>query len=1812
LDDKPTGRPENAHRDPRLEKAEGETVRDERVLNPSESAYESAVQGALEQFRSSPLFKHDTENNRYDKLLEQAFKPDTSIYGNVKEEGEKKTTLKEQQTRQFRGSIIQEIVTDLKRYAEMTDEKEPWWQESIPFLMGLVFKVEVSDGAQFPEWLLNNPDGKANNPGIWQRTTLDDSGAEPPDEDFKKVTTFNVKVCSFEEQPPQFDQVRQYADANTIAVAWDLNWPHAEKISALQEEAQKEPEQHLLHYRVERRALDSKEADVVNTISPVKILHREKSVLTALKPRFQVVDHFSHETLADQAALPVTGLRYLYNITPVDFAGGTGRPLTLIATRYPNTPPLVPVDAKLVVTYELAPPPSEMEKEIKGTESSKKENELVPVLLSPKQQVEVFWTEPQVAAMNSPAISKYELIFRRSDTMPIGSYGLDSSSQGPRTKSLPASNARPLPGDIVAPLEVFGPRTARQANISVDTLIKKNIYPSKTIRKDEDSGGEETLWVWRPESWRIFIRTVSINEIPSAIVPVQISLQARSIGEESEKTTEREPEERQPAELEWLPKRIDLPFLPPEDEGAVTGNAFFPMPMIPVEEEGEAFRLDDAFRFKRGEKTIRHQRHPAGFRCIRFQWNQGPSQKKAYPLDMNAGYKLLQLDIDTHTTETFKNENLLAQALRPIQDVQMTEADDLWLTPDNTLSPSQWEAWYPSNILRRPGVNEANPAESDTALKPWYSWRESILVWPEFPEDIESKERAESGGGAVLHPFLQGIVEALEDNPLDIAELETYTVDVQALPATLPTTAINFFENLTDAKTDPYGWSALQRMGLSVTFSLRKKSTSVGFSEEDNQLVTEQKMLNAVYGVFEGYSDSLWIEVTSVVTKTNPDDEHPNSIPDQLEFALNSKEINIEFTVTAGSAEKQWNLKGNNDKEYLIRRNDNRLIVYQKVPFGGKEHEHVHVELLFQPGKAVHLEEGDVDNPDNPNGLLALMQLSLRPTIKQVLRYAKMKIIGPAGAEAQIVFTGKNKKHIDLVLQSFPSDNSSSGGQSRSQFTVEPKKENIYRFTIPLNGETTILLRGGKEDIDLLFEEIKEGEDREKEEFLQLWFALKLTLPSDIAGVSDKLREEYFEINGYVKVTSLLDADRTLILGVLKGGRDKSLMSLTSTAVTSVKVEVTDNEWASYFTVPKVIDEYFALENNGTYNRWSDFGKYLTALNSKESKEEKIKIPTFEDGKGSKDQKELLAELKPAFLIWSQRFFDAGGQVDKDTLQTGEGPWLATAYPRSGTPAYVTPDAQGRLTYDHLIQDRWAHNYRYYIKPYGRYDLLWRSFEESSLLWTDEQRQDFRQQRDKTETAGLDYESAALDVVLDRTYPIDKPLVISSRRLDFIRKGENKDEEGGGEKKDKARAKQPGTTWEVIIAKHWEQSLIERNQTLVRQLSFRQIAFTLVRRFAYQKQHFEVFKEYFNSYRKDGEWKIDNHKASYNLIVDTPSKLPEKPESVDLETVEEEGNEPLKESLALPKRLGRFQQGALVVQMEGLPYYYEHKMILVAQTTTGVSPRNTITQRDFEYQSPLPLVITPHSVNPVRSVPAVEAYWKKEGQELKMEVTLRLARYWDCLPESAQLHWPDEDANVSLKPANGAMKTSALPDLDVVYQIVETFSGNVEVQEEIFFDQEAGKFKRLRLGRRFKENLNITTNSLPEEDKTSHLTLQFTLQAADGTTFEPATITSEPLSVTSVEIPVELANEISFNPVDQRITCTEFLTGNQPKELMNLFVGSDDEENDQKIIQNLLNKNVNTMRGRTLEVRARRGAATPVSEAFQAIDVMSSQIDGEG
>ncbi|HEY9660886.1 MAG TPA: hypothetical protein V6C65_20725, partial [Allocoleopsis sp.] len=503
---------------------------------------------------------------------------------------------------------------------------------------------------------------------------------------------------------------------------------------------------------------------------------------------------------------------------------------------------------------------------------------------------------------------------------------------------------------------------------------------------------------------------------------------------------------------------------------------------------------------------------------------------------------------------------------------------------------------------------------------------------------------------------------------------------------------------------------------------------------------------------------------------------------------------------------------------------------------------------------------------------------------------------------------------------------------------------------------------------------------------------------------------------------------------------------------------VTDDR-STYFQTPNTLADQLSngfqqylkyLNDPGSVNpkaiefrqgrEWFKLKRYIESLNSNDANDPKITIPT---------DKERIEAILPDFLLWSQRFFDIGGDVAETSneqkqegifAQTQDGIWLATAYPRAGSPAYATPDANGRLTYDHLLEDKWAHNYRFYMQPIGRYDLLWSSLQQSPNLIP--------------KVAGIlaealptvmpEPDQAALDIVLDRTQPVDMPVVLNSSRLDAL--------------SEPGRPMPPGSTWEVIVAQHPEQSLMERNQTLARQLSFRQIAFTLLRRFADPDQITlldKVVKQFNHPHGLE-------LKPVQNQFPALPA-APAQPDHLELSGTLTENDAA---TIDLPLRLRNFQQGALVLQWQALPFFYEHQLMLIAQTSSQVSRVNQVIQRDFEYLSPSPFAIVE-----ARDWEPTVAGVRLPARRLR-QIEIPLQRLWDSLPASAQAQWAAEapDAETS---SDRPRKLSSLPDLGVVYQIIETYSGNVEVQAEIGLERQGeketltGQFVRKQLGRRF-------------------------------------------------------------------------------------------------------------------------------------------------
>ncbi|MEL4897672.1 hypothetical protein [Crocosphaera sp. Alani8] len=1658
------------------------SIEDDRVNNPSQNNYEEAVKGAFEQFRSSPYFKLD-QKNEYDRALKSAFETETSIY--QREDQSPEEITESQQIIQFRGTIIQDLIVDFKEYVEAqengdSDKANEIVKKSVAFQMGLVFRIDApeenNDDSWIPNWLKTVVVDEDKIPKLQQRSAPRQTEPDPEQEGVE-IRTFNISDTNFNQNLPQFEQVNQFADANTIAIAWELDWSTPLQNEDKLTPAQRDPDHHLLHYRVRRVAIDainSGDREVNYTVKPCQVLHRQEGgLLQALLPRFKVVDHFNQETLEEQANIPSTGLTYYYEITPVDMAGNISpNPLTVFATRYPNEPPQVPTDAEFIFEYELE------QEDLTATEILNQNQ--IPQVLKPKH-VLLEWTVPKPLkeGPNVP-VGRYLLIFRPDQTLPIGSYGVDQQTKGDRQQLLPTSNARKLANDVVIEIkrseidsvqlisDTGGFKQGYRFQISMDDnnqskLIEKKIFPAD---------GK-----WQPQSWRIFLQAEafqanedpdnedpdnedpdsenpsSINAPRSALAPVRLLLRAKPPQAETPQNDETKIpiiEEKRPSTLEWLIKPILLPFLPPEDlkdeRGNVVDNsepdadrlAHVPMAQFNKNEDTDNI---DRFRFKGNLENIQYQRHPNKLRCLRFIWNQAPSNLENYPLNLHAGFEILELDIDAHTTKTFNKEKELAKVLRSIQEVKLINSNETLFTPGDTLNHNQWEAWYPSTLCR---LQLEQPEGNETPLGAWYSWRESYLDWPQWQE-LESQSEGILTRPTVFHPCLQEIINILE---------EDYIVDVQTSP---PIQANNVQDLLLNsaATSDPYGWGILQKLGLSMTLSLRVPLKG--------DLISGSDLLEA-----------------------------------------------IQKSIASGT-----------QREYKI---------FDK---------YLHVELLFRADKKNALTEKNAED----SSLLGFVQISLRPIPTQYLQYKKLTIDGKAGTTINLIFP-KDEDDNSTIISLIDQSDTSSG-----QVEIDVKSQAVQKtINLPINGIANILLRLEK-DLDI----------GTADQNIKVVIPLKETINGFTQNEFFQQSQKTLILRKNLTNSSDNDGFRKQFAEVLKeSGNDEKIAELE----VDIQNFAPTNFLSTYFTFsPDQLQESFNEKPSQNQpkplaTQWQRLQRYLQSLNSNDSESEKKITPS--------DLNENITDI----LIWSQRFFDYCPDIQTEGQTTEEQlPWLVTAYPRSSSPAYAVPDLQGRITYDHLISDQWAHNYRYYIQPQGRYDLLLKSLKQSLFTETETtSEEEVIEDAIAIRAKLIDPQAGGLDIVLNRTHPIVKPLVLSSTRLD---RGESESQDNGDETPEQLVPLKPGQVWEVIIAQHPEQILNERNQTLARQLGYRQIAYSVARSFAYTewiKQLRMLFPDTSKQFLLPSNY--DEPPEIPSTISQSDDPIP-KLDYLDLTQDEESLN------LDIYQRIGDFQQGALVLQWQALPFYYEHCLRLIAQTTTVVSEVNSIVQKDFEYVAPEPLgvIIRGEKLENWKAPSKPIAFNSDQAITINSRsLQIPLRNFWDSLPVKAQHQWEFE------KPANRGDKNSnehkygSLPDPDVVYQIVELFSGNIEVQAEIFCfldpdnpdNPENNQYYEVRqLGRRFLttfDSLKAPTD--PQSDYLLHVGVIQITEETLSATYKQDDLAQPTKSKIFLQSPsdgstkIYVANKLERKDIDNILAVAENQSG-------------DNFEQDQEILNNL-------------------------------------------
>ncbi|HMV51585.1 MAG TPA: hypothetical protein PKD31_27835, partial [Blastocatellia bacterium] len=891
---------------------------------------------------------------------------------------------------------------------------------------------------------------------------------------------------------------------------------------------------------------------------------------------------------------------------------------------------------------------------------------------------------------------------------------------------------------------------------------------------------------------------------------------------------------------------------------------------------------------------------------------------------------------DAHTAETLDNPPPdFLERLRRVQELVVLSPENMKLTPADNLTANQWEAWYPSAVHRRQLRAEAkeavppqqSPQQSEAAFSPWNSWRESYLVWPDDKFMFDAT--------AVFQP----------DRLTGVMSIDAATQTLNKTDGDFSIYEVGQYVRILGAGNQRN--NGIKRVESVSNTALKFEAGSFVENEPSKTFILNGEPFSALHPYLAKLLDDVSRQSGHTLDLSPP----PPALQGKLATLL---------AATAPALDPYgWNIlkRMGLAATFALRRSDTGELVdtqetlaeLQKViaaypkTIQDRFHPHLHIEHLFQPARSMRLPQ-EADDAVSSEQLLALVQVSLRPAIRQALGYAMFEITGSGtilngeGGNKLSVGISNSNKPCRFVEQT---ENQISPSQTLAADAGEIKRE----FVLPPSGKIVLIFQAA---------------DITKVKIAGNNITVKPILPTDWQA-------------GYFDVPAGL--------------------------------------WPQQLT-----DKDFGKTDAAVKDNWDRFKRYVLRINPPnpaDAAAPKVEFPKADDANG-------IADL----LSWTQRFFDFSGDITGGA--TGAGPWLASAYQRAVSPVGVTPDASARLKYYQPIEDQWAHVYRYYVLPSGRYDKLWESLAQSNQLFTAPKQRLKNLERLREFNPPAD---GGLDIALDRIRGIAPPLVLFSGRLD--------------PKSLPAEAAAPGQTWEVIIAKHHEQELSERNRTVARQLAYRQMSHTLLRRFAFapELQQFQdallrdtsnrAFAEnepvaalpaetiqltvegliavislkgkntvkglaetlnsrppvqvggkqiklkaeviepapgkFYLAVTPSSVAKIElrtslggenlfgaKFKQQLNLkLVEGPAQqtLPgayDVPDHINLQTAS-----PAElRTLDLPERLTAFSQGALVLQWEALPYFYEHRLLLVAQSSTTVSPVTDVTQRDFEYIAP--------------------------------------------------------------------------------------------------------------------------------------------------------------------------------------------------------------------------------------------------------------------
>lgn len=1401
--------------------AEPSVQRDERLQEPGHPA-------------QSPRRNLDADHPYDQALLRATDQDSTEAKGDAFKDGPAKSHAVDQLREQALGNqafLLKSFADDAQFLAVSTalnDDDKP--QELIvpatiqrPTLMHLGFVVGVV-AEECPAWLLNWTDAAAeaqftvNKPHL----TLDTRGNEIEvifDGGIKPVIDF--QQSDFSENPPRLENLLTRVDSETLNIGWDLEWgqlgvPQGEW---LRDGNAPDPEDFLHGYRIQLFVDGVEDAIGELETGPGDLLvgTGEGEDPVRLKLRYQV--NISLEDLGLPQEVSVAR-RFLAQITPIAQDRSEGRAWPADATQQPSATPLAADDAALTAEFDETEASIERLPAMVGTLEWR---ELVPP------------TRADIASTD-----RWQLILRPLHQLPLGAYPAEAADI---TDSGVAglTGGHPQEGDIVLVLKPM-------------EQLKANGWAKKKLTDPEFAEGDGT----RPpmlQRWRLLLNQLDPDDRPRVedLADVVLDHENRTIQETDalyvlaqsflSRTNVHEPEGQG-----W---RVFLRAMaaPSGTAGGIIGPV---SDMVRVRLRLNGLRSRPGEEERIGALPLDHlewvpSAKPQADQMKGVETSQGPIHRAAIvasdeglqleflpvpgrdrgveilwsaaddslPIEATAAYELYEapldamVNFDRAATTSGQPVPGFGPLWRKIRDIKPADRAVAQRAVTNFVQPEIWDSTPPAEratlnwILDKDrfhaSENQAIPPENLNDNRPgWYSWSESELTWPVWPETAEAT-LVKFGLESEQAPYFEAYDEQRrEPGDLNLDELRTIlaarrdlgeyyakrrlhpwllivvgTLAAQGAPASLtgidgvarfevevspgkPLVATEGEEpdplkwmeqDLPDI--DPLGWAALSQVGLAVTITLRDPVTGVYRS----QTVLRREMASAIKDVQA---------ILKAYNKLAPD----------------------------GTSEEE--------------RNDERLHFDPR---------HVSIDLPLQSNWSSRAESGEAALSDNRT--LAMLQLALRP----VPDYLQEPIVEESDPLPPAPDGASDKGYVPigpiyydaLILQT---DESGVLPDLKVWLPVD------VRIIYPAREGQPERRFVGRTEIDIA--KLTHGE----EPILICWQS---------TGRDGYLRREAVQI----AIASAIEGSGVTLITKFQTAADQPLPTLPADPEFALDKDpfgrfgYEPSEWLNYaYGLHAVLPDegepfLWPLSEPRKDSRLRVVVDHLTrAFVVVRAQDEQADIEELTKAARSAMASQIYAndQFLKIYMGWAERYFAAAPITDRVPPTRPEDSGLdpdlddpniytATA-PKRTDPARLAPDGSGAFSYTHTIQEDWASQRAYAVRLVPRYwDMRFPGQPVPPPMFVSKRNSDGTDVPDLQKL--VDTRSV---ITIPRRREIEPVHVIGLRNV------------FGSEGREYS---------EVSISDHVEASLTRANVTLARKLEFQDI----LRRFSIEFRHIDRTSE---------------------------------------------------------------------------------------------------------------------------------------------------------------------------------------------------------------------------------------------------------------------------------------------------------------------------------------------------------------------------------